>query len=150
MPATPPLRSLRAPQRWDRLRWTSTKLGRASIAAKAAYRSTPLAGASSSRISEGVFVTTSEYTDDARQFAAQNNIHLIDGPDLLAKILATPEADQRALLQLATEGDFTTPTCPSCGLKMVERTATKSGDSFWGCRSFPRCRTTLQIGAARV
>ncbi len=35
--------------------------------------------------------------------------------------------------------------CPRCGAKMVLRTAKKSqntGEKFWGCSAFPKCRTT--------
>ncbi|HXS53987.1 MAG TPA: restriction endonuclease [Usitatibacter sp.] len=95
------------------------------------------------RVPEGVFVTTSAYTAEARQFAAANHIDLIDGDDLLRKIAATRPEDQAALLQLATAGDFMTPTCPSCGIKMVERVAQKTGEKFWGCVRFPNCRFTM-------
>src|SRR6185437_13503024 len=89
-------------------------------------------------VPEGVFVTTSVYTAEARQFAAANQIDLIDGDDLLRKIAATRPEHQAALLQLVTAGDFTTPTCPSC-----ERVAQKTGDTFWGCTRFPNCRFTM-------
>jgi restriction system protein len=95
-------------------------------------------------VDEGAFVTTGTYTTDARQFAAKANISLIDGEDLLAKIAATSAKDHQELLLLATEGDFTTPTCPSCGVKMVRRVANKTGESFWGCVDFPRCRLTFR------
>jgi restriction system protein len=96
-------------------------------------------------VGEGIFVTTGTFTREARQFAGGKNIHLIDGDDLLAKITATSSDEQAALLHLATEGDFTTPTCASCGVKMVERVSTKSGEAFWGCVNFPRCRCTLRF-----
>jgi restriction system protein len=96
------------------------------------------------RVAEGVFITTGEYTSEARQFAAQNNIHLIDGGDFLRKIQAVPADCQRSLLEIATAGDFTTPTCPSCGIKMVNRVAQKSGERFWGCTGYPRCRRTFR------
>lgn len=96
------------------------------------------------RISEGVFVTTSDYTGEARRFAEGNNLQLIDGEDFLRKIAATSPERQAALLQLATAGDFATPTCPSCGIKMVERVAQKTGERFWGCPSFPSCRRTFR------
>jgi restriction system protein len=97
------------------------------------------------RISEGVFVTTSDFTDEARRFAEGNNLQLIDGEDFLKKIAATSPERQAALLQSATAGDFTTPTCPSCGIKMVERVAQKTGERFWGCTRFPSCRTTFRM-----
>jgi len=95
------------------------------------------------RVSEGIFVTTSRYTTEALQFAKGNDLHLIDGEDLLKKIAAASPEAKANLLQLATAGHFTTPTCPSCGIKMVERVAQKTGDAFWGCLGFPRCRRTF-------
>ena len=97
------------------------------------------------RIAEGVFVTTSDYTDEARRFAEGNNLQLIDGEDFLKKIAATSAERQAALLQAATAGDFTIPTCPSCGIKMVERVAQKTGERFWGCTRFPSCRRTFRL-----
>jgi restriction system protein len=96
------------------------------------------------QVSEGIFVTTGSYTAEARECAAANHIDLIDGEDLLRKIAASRPEDHAALLKLATAGDFTTPTCPSCGIKMVERVAQKTGDKFWGCTRFPACRLTLR------
>lgn len=36
-----------------------------------------------------------------------------------------------------------TPTCPKCGVPMVQRVAKRGstpGQSFWGCPNYPRCR----------
>lgn len=41
------------------------------------------------------------------------------------------------------------PFCPTCGVPMVERHARNDpGRTFWGCRNFPRCRRTLNIGVS--
>jgi restriction system protein len=32
--------------------------------------------------------------------------------------------------------------CPKCGSQMVERTNHKTGEAFWGCMGFPKCRAT--------
>jgi restriction system protein len=97
-------------------------------------------------VSEGIFVTTSTFTEGARQFVRGKNIALIDGGDLLRKIQDLHPEDQEHILGLVTEGDFTTPTCPSCGIKMVRRVAQSTGQPFWGCLRFPRCRTKIAIG----
>lgn len=101
-------------------------------------------------VGDGIFVTTSTFTEEARQFARGKNIALIDGDDMLKKIQDLKPEDQVHILGLVTEGDFTTPTCPSCGIKMVRRTTQTTGQQFWGCVRFPRCRTTIAIaGGAR-
>ena len=33
-------------------------------------------------------------------------------------------------------------TCPRCDTKMVKRTNRKTGDAFWGCTDFPKCKGT--------
>ena len=40
----------------------------------------------------------------------------------------------------------TTPSCPSCGEAMVLRTNRRDGSSFWGCRKYPACTGTRDIG----
>src|SRR5262249_8172969 len=97
-----------------------------------------------SRVAEGVFATTGHYTAEARQFAAGNRIELIDGEDLLRRISDLRPDHQLSLLETATTGDFTTPTCPSCGVKMADRVALMTGRKFWGCTNYPRCRFTLR------
>ncbi len=40
------------------------------------------------------------------------------------------------------------PICPKCGIKMVERTASKGtrrGTRFWGCQNYPQCRETIPV-----
>lgn len=94
-------------------------------------------------VPEGYFVTTTDYTGEARDFAAGKRLTLIHGRDLLRRIESLPESDQANLLTMATAGDYTTPTCPRCGRKMVDRIARNTGNSFWGCPGFPRCQATL-------
>lgn len=36
-------------------------------------------------------------------------------------------------------------TCPKCGGAMVERSNPKTGDKFWGCARFPKCRGTRKV-----
>jgi restriction system protein len=52
----------------------------------------------------------------------------------------------RVLMKLATTGDFTTPTCPSCGIKMVRRKSKEDGEESWGGLNYPGFRSTIQIG----
>lgn len=36
-------------------------------------------------------------------------------------------------------------SCPKCGADMLKRTNRKSGEAFWGCSRFPKCKGTRQI-----
>ncbi len=92
---------------------------------------------------KGIFMATSGFTAEARQFAAEHKdkLFLIDGEKFLSMLAKLPEEKRKKLLEFATEGDYTTPTCASCGTKMVRRTG--KGGAFWGCANYPGCRTTM-------
>jgi len=94
-------------------------------------------------VPEGCFVTSARFTVEARALAAKNNVILIDGEDLLAKIADLAPQKAGSLLARAVEGDFLTPTCPSCGVKMTARSSTQYGRKFWGCPNYPKCSQTF-------
>ena len=96
----------------------------------------------------GIFITSGEFTKEAIKFSKDKNLVLYTGELLLKEILNLSEESQQKLLKKITEGDYLTPSCPSCGVKMVIRTSKKGnniGHQFWGCPTYPRCRSTLQI-----
>jgi restriction system protein len=94
----------------------------------------------------GIFITSGVFTIEAKDFSNNKNLKLISGIELLNLIKVMPEKSKQKLLDKITKGDYLTPTCPSCGIKMVLRTSKKGqniGSKFWGCKNFPRCRSTL-------
>lgn len=97
---------------------------------------------------KGIFMATSRFSDDAKQFAEEHKdkLFLIDGEKFLSMLSKLPEEKQKKLLALSTDGDYTTPTCASCGIKMIRRTG-KSGE-FWGCKNYPKCKNTLKIATS--
>ncbi|MCX9155773.1 restriction endonuclease [Niveibacterium sp. 24ML] len=92
-------------------------------------------------VDKGFFMAPGRYTEEARAFAAANRITLIDGRQLLAMLQRLPADVSRKLLAAATAGDWTTPSCPSCGIKMVARESARG--AYWGCAAFPKCKQTL-------
>ncbi len=44
-------------------------------------------------------------------------------------------------------GSITTPLCPSCEGPMILRMNRRDGTSFWGCRRYPACRGTRDVGS---
>lgn len=106
----------------------------------------------------GMLVTSGRFTPEAVRFASKNRITLIDGEDLGQMIAGTDAtdhvkmlADDRALCQgdtTADQADAGAVTCPSCGAKMVQRTARqgpRTGLTFFGCTRFPECRGIRNI-----
>lgn len=97
----------------------------------------------SAKVREGVLVTSGKFTQEARTFAEKEKISLIDGAELIGKIGALEPEKALALLEVATQGDFLTPTCPSCAIKMISRKSTTHGRAYWGCRNYPGCKQTF-------
>lgn len=98
------------------------------------------------KVDKGFFMAPNGFTDEARTFAADNGITLLDGKLILALFERLPDAGRQALLEFATEGDWTTPTCPSCAVKMTARDSARG--RFWGCVRYPRCRAKLPMRAS--
>ncbi|MDD2924431.1 restriction endonuclease [Rhodoferax sp.] len=103
---------------------------------------------SAHQLRRGTYATTSTYTADARQFAKDNGINALDGHGLLALIAKRTPEQQRALLDVAYEGEYWRPTCASCGTKMLERTPAKGRAQFWGCGNYPNCKSRLPMAMA--
>ncbi|HEV7856601.1 MAG TPA: restriction endonuclease [Herminiimonas sp.] len=100
------------------------------------------------KVARGIFITTGSYTKGALSFGAANPIQLLDGEALIKRILALAPDTRNALKAFAFAGDYTTPTCASCGIKLVKRGNRRS--AFWGCINYPRCHMTLKIRATTL
>ena len=95
------------------------------------------------KVTRGYFCATGEFTAEASTFAASNPIKLISGRELLHAITQMPEDTRNRLLDVSTIGDYKTPTCPSCGIKLVKKAI--GGRAAWACRNYPRCRVKIWI-----
>ncbi|MDX8396239.1 MAG: DUF2034 domain-containing protein, partial [Mariprofundaceae bacterium] len=90
-----------------------------------------------SSVPQCVLMATNGFTSDAITFAKGKKYVLASGSSLLGMINQMPEDIQAKLLEVATEGDYTTPTCASCDTKMLLRSGKVSGNNFWGCSNYP-------------
>jgi restriction system protein len=96
----------------------------------------------------GYFITTGIFTLDAKHFAEDKPIELIDGARLMdyVNMVSLEKAPQRNTAQTAKPTDV--PVCPNCGSSMVMRTAKKgtmAGSNFWGCSTYPNCNAIKNI-----
>lgn len=96
-----------------------------------------------------VFMTSGDYTEEAKAFAAGKHLGLITGEKLVQLLKQLPEPAGSRLLRNITAGDYTTPSCPHCGIKMARRRSYRRNQEFWGCRNYPRCKQTLHIAGQR-
>jgi restriction system protein len=99
----------------------------------------------------GMVVTCGVFTKEARAFAQQAGIELIDGQRLLQ--LAERDAPAPAVRTLGG-GRSKRPAaedlvgCPSCGGQMVRRlakTGQHAGQEFLGCARYPGCKGTRNL-----
>jgi restriction system protein len=95
---------------------------------------------------EAIVVTSGKFTSEAVQFSEGKPITLVDGDQLLNLVssVQTGNSVKRASYPVPTR----IPNCPKCGAEMALRIARKgrnSGNKFWGCSRFPKCRGTLAL-----
>ena len=94
----------------------------------------------SEKASRGILIGLSGFTPDAIAFAKGAHIELITGDDLISLIKELPSWQQQDLSEMALRGDYSTPTCPRCDIKMVHKSGKMGKPDFWGCRNYPRCK----------
>lgn len=89
----------------------------------------------------GVFVAAGPIPDMVRRESGAAEIEWVDGSALIERFATLRVEDRDRILRRVTRGDYRTPTCPSCQVKMVlvataERTQ-------WRCANFPRCQRQM-------
>jgi restriction system protein len=86
-----------------------------------------------------IYYSVSGFTEDALHFAEGKHLKLVDAAQLLEQLRQLEPAQGGALLHDATQGDYHTPSCPVCGIKMQRRAGRAGGPEIWGCRNERRC-----------
>jgi len=89
-----------------------------------------------------ILITSGLFTQEAKNFAADKPIDLVEG-NQLARLIANVQRGEAPLKKGSGSN-----VCPKCGGEMVLRTAQRgpdTGQEFWGCSNFPRCRYTKPI-----
>lgn len=93
-------------------------------------------------------VCIGDFTADASEFARGKPIELITGKRLL-ELVQEVQSSSTAHSAEDPTGKPTphdpvsdVPACPACASVMVQRHNRHTGEPFWGCPSYPRCRGT--------
>jgi hypothetical protein len=92
---------------------------------------------------EGGFVTTGVFTPSAQAFAHTNGIDLLTGEVFVTRFNALPDGVRHEILDEVLAGDYTTPSCRRCDLKLVLESEQAM---FWRCPRAPRCTYVLPVG----
>ena len=111
----------------------------------------------------GLVVTAGTYTKDAQDFAKGKSMDLIDGRKLEKMVAEVRREKTRVQVSkdrqaqpsqgnqydtLVHPAHTVQKICPSCGSDMAKRVAKKGpnvGNQFWGCSTFPKCRTVENL-----
>ena len=87
---------------------------------------------------KGYFITTNVFTLEAKQFAEDKPIELIDGAELVRYIRLVQKTEVNSN-STASENS----KCPKCGGNLIEKSG-KFG-RFIGCSNYPKCDYTRRI-----
>ena len=90
----------------------------------------------------GILITSGIFTQEAKNFAANKPIDLVDGTQLL-QLIGNVQKQGTTLPKPASAN-----ACPQCDGELVLRTAQRGsnpGQKFWGCSNFPKCRFTKPL-----
>jgi restriction system protein len=93
-----------------------------------------------------IIITSGLFTQDARMFAENKPIDLVEGYQLADLIKST----QRASAESTETPRPSAKTCQKCGSNLVLRVARngkKPGSQFWGCSKYPKCSFTQDYRA---
>ncbi|MET1080685.1 MAG: restriction endonuclease [Pseudomonas sp.] len=103
----------------------------------------------------GYVVTSGTFTAEAKAFASGRNIHLVDNSELKRWIAAARSQTPKPAVSAPVSDPPTSapasviqtaaPNCPICNSAMQQRTAKRgvnTGNLFWGCSTYPKCRGT--------
>jgi len=97
------------------------------------------------RASGAIIITSGLFTQDARIFADNKPVDLVEGYQLAELIRSAQTPPPRG--QNLEEPTPSKMTCQKCGSSLVLRVARKGntpGSRFWGCSKFPKCRFTQE------
>ena len=99
-------------------------------------------------LEKGYFITTGFFSREAKKFASDKQLELIDGVKLMDFVRIADSIDA-AEENSPIQNSLKRPgyTCPMCGAHMVLRTVESSPHTvanFWGCSAYPACKGALR------
>ena len=99
----------------------------------------------SEKLRLGLLMYSGVLSKAAQDFSAKPDVTIKTrgADDILAQIRQLSEQAQSSLLHEITRGDYLTPSCPNCDVKLVEKIGRKTNNKFMACPNFPSCRYTL-------
>jgi restriction system protein len=98
-------------------------------------------------IERGYFISTGTFTQEARRFAEDKPLVLIDGDRLMDLVRIAESVDvSQERSKIHDNPNRTDYSCPTCSTRMLLRTmkGDPNGDQFWICSAYPACNGFLR------
>lgn len=93
------------------------------------------------KIQKGIFITLTGYSGDAKQLADKHGIQILNESDVIEMLEASGLRYSQEISELLSDSR---KFCPRCENKLVLREARLTGNQFWGCSTYPRCKFTMK------
>jgi HJR/Mrr/RecB family endonuclease len=97
-----------------------------------------------SKIQNGIYVTLTGYSGDAKALADKHGIKILDESDVMKMLEESEIKYSHEVSELLSDSR---KFCPKCEKELVLRTAKQTGNQFWGCSSYPRCNFRMKLEA---
>jgi hypothetical protein len=94
------------------------------------------------KVQNGIFITLTGYSGEAKALADKHGIKILNESDVTKMLEESGfRYSQEVSGLLSDERKF----CPKCEKEMVLRAARLTGNQFWGCSNYPRCKFILKF-----
>lgn len=94
------------------------------------------------KIPNGIFITLTGYSGDAKQLADKHGIQILNESDVIKMLEESGHVYSQEIAALFSD---LRKFCPKCENELVLREARVTGNQFWGCSTYPRCKFTMKF-----
>jgi hypothetical protein len=95
-----------------------------------------------SKIPNGIFITLTGYSGEAKQLADKHGIQILNESDVIQMLKNSGLDSSQEVSNLFSDSR---KFCPKCEMEMILRTARLTGNQFWGCSNYPRCKFVFNL-----
>jgi hypothetical protein len=94
------------------------------------------------KIQNGIFITLTGYSGEAKALADKHGIKILNESDVVKMLDESGLKESQEVYELFSDSR---KFCPKCENELVLREARLTGNQFWGCSTYPRCKFTMRF-----
>lgn len=94
------------------------------------------------KIPNGIFITLTGYSGEAKALADKHAIKILNESDVVKMLEESGLKYSQKVSELLSDPR---KLCPKCENELVLREARLTGNQFWGCSTYPRCKFTMKF-----